>query len=803
MRWPLRFYVAAGFALAPCLAFGQNINPNQNSLVLGAPSGGNQGYGTINAEAVLVNGVPVGGGVTVPTTTLAKTTAPGTISQVTAIDAIPIGQVTPAAIGATSLSATGTTTTAGINDSAGINTTSTSGFLIGGSSVLRAFGQSLTAGIGAGAALPLSDIESTVAGYGALAVWSTTTGENTIFGWNNAHALIGGTGGNSLFGDGNLIFDVAAFSDTISGADAGRNVMGTSFDTASGRRALAYGSPTFSSAFGAVSMEGNSGSVLITGTPTTGDVLNVILTQGTNALTASISGTTLTVTVAASNAIGIGQGISGGGITPTPVILSQLTGTAGGAGTYQLSASQGTVGSESMTAQGFPVVGGLPITFQYTVPSGSPSNSTMAAGIAAVINANTPGGNIGASSFQNGVIVIFPGTSTTGEAITVTTSVTGSGTETLTPGGGANCLNCTASGYQSLVGGVMTNALDITTYGYNSATQIINAQHALILGDNAASVTFAIGSYAIIGGSNSDTFSAGSSDLVVWGPLASGGSDDTNGGYLAGSSTAADGLFTAAWGWKACLHVSTGINNSCFGGGSGDGISSGTKNTFAGFDAGTGTSTPLTGSTNSGFGAFSLLNIQGTSNSNSALGASAGQACTTCQVNDFIGAGVGQTGTATVVGDILIGVNSTTTTAANDTLLIGGRVGVALTCNTMNLANGVFCAMPGVSLTLGVASTVAGNLTLEGSTSGAAVLTGGTTGIPTSAAFQLGTTGTAITLNGDLALQKTANSATAPGAGFLKLESLAGTTGGTCKVVAYAGTSTTPIVLIDNVGSGC
>lgn len=43
----------------------------------------------------------------------------------------------------------------------------------------------------------------------------------------------------------------------------------------------------------------------------------------------------------------------------------------------------------------------------------------------------------------------------------------------------------------------------------------------------------------------------------------------------------------------------------------------------------------------------------------------------------------------------------------------------------------------------------------------------------------------------------------APGAGFLKMEVTAGTNAGTCKIIAYAGTSTTPTTVIDNVGAGC
>jgi hypothetical protein len=42
-----------------------------------------------------------------------------------------------------------------------------------------------------------------------------------------------------------------------------------------------------------------------------------------------------------------------------------------------------------------------------------------------------------------------------------------------------------------------------------------------------------------------------------------------------------------------------------------------------------------------------------------------------------------------------------------------------------------------------------------------------------------------------------------PGAAVVRIIALPGTTGGTCKLVAYAGTSTTGVLLADNIGSGC
>jgi hypothetical protein len=56
---------------------------------------------------------------------------------------------------------------------------------------------------------------------------------------------------------------------------------------------------------------------------------------------------------------------------------------------------------------------------------------------------------------------------------------------------------------------------------------------------------------------------------------------------------------------------------------------------------------------------------------------------------------------------------------------------------------------------------------------------------------------------GELVLAKISATGTAPTAGFLKFEAVAGTNAGSCKIIAYAGTSTTPVTIIDNVGSGC
>lgn len=67
-------------------------------------------------------------------------------------------------------------------------------------------------------------------------------------------------------------------------------------------------------------------------------------------VTGSIGTTTLTVTAVTSGVLKPGQPIAGSGITAGTVIVSQLTGTTGGVGTYQVSISQ-TAASTTVTSQ--------------------------------------------------------------------------------------------------------------------------------------------------------------------------------------------------------------------------------------------------------------------------------------------------------------------------------------------------------------------------------------------------------------------------------------------------------------------
>jgi hypothetical protein len=70
-----------------------------------------------------------------------------------------------------------------------------------------------------------------------------------------------------------------------------------------------------------------------------------------NVVTGSIASTTLTVTAVTTGVLTAGQTISGTNVVAGTQILSQLTGTAGGVGTYQVSTPQ-TVASTAITGSG-------------------------------------------------------------------------------------------------------------------------------------------------------------------------------------------------------------------------------------------------------------------------------------------------------------------------------------------------------------------------------------------------------------------------------------------------------------------
>lgn len=81
----------------------------------------------------------------------------------------------------------------------------------------------------------------------------------------------------------------------------------------------------------------------------------------------------------------------------------------------------------------------------------------------------------------------------------------------------------------------------------------------------------------------------------------------------------------------------------------------------------------------------------------------------------------------------------------------------------------------------------------------------GTTQLSTSGAAGGGVTvgdAALTTVKGEVGMTKITASGSAPGAAGGKFELVCGTNAGTAKLIVYAGTSTTPVTITDNIGSG-
>ena len=128
---------------------------------------------------------------------------------------------------------------------------------------------------------------------------------------------------------------------------------GDFYVTNAGSVAATYGMKAY------VSFTNGAVSFNATGTPpTAASVTGAIATNtvtgaiALNSATGSFSGTTLTVTaIGAGTVLGAGLLVSGTGVDSATTIVKQLTGTAGGVGTYQVSVSQ-TLASGSLTFTG-------------------------------------------------------------------------------------------------------------------------------------------------------------------------------------------------------------------------------------------------------------------------------------------------------------------------------------------------------------------------------------------------------------------------------------------------------------------
>lgn len=134
-----------------------------------------------------------------------------------------------------------------------------------------------------------------------------------------------------------------------------------------------------------------------------------------NTFTGAISGTTLTVSAVGSGTVlGAGQTITGTNVDAVTSITGQLTGTAGGTGTYAVSISQ-TVASTTITASG----GGLTVA---SVTTGTLRVGQIISGTNVPTGTTITGLGTGAGGTGTYTVSALPGTAVSGATITANDS---------------------------------------------------------------------------------------------------------------------------------------------------------------------------------------------------------------------------------------------------------------------------------------------------------------------------------------------------------------------------------------------
>lgn len=321
---------------------------------------------------------------------------------------------------------------------------------------------------------------------------------------------------------------------------------------------------------------------------------------------------------------------------------------------------------------------------------------------------------------------------------------------------GVNTMGANISG-QNMVA-VGTDAMRDTTASSNSV-----AIGAPAMRDWNCQFCIAIGVSALNG--NTDGTSTGGSNIAIgYEAMMGNGSANAQNMVVIGDNSAPN--ITSAnigviIGDNAGNALTSGGNNTLIGFNAGKSISTSNENTIIGNSAGT-----LATGSNSTLIGYNTGAALTTGANNTMIGQNSGTVLTIGGFNTLIGEGVASTTLQTGGHNIVIGVNNFADTPAantNDMLVIQG--------------NGT---TPTIEAT-GMAST---NPQVQ---------------FPGSA--QIG--GTALTLAaGEWGLPKITVSGTAPGASGGKLALVCGTNAGTAKLVIYAGTSTAPVTILDNIGSG-
>lgn len=311
--------------------------------------------------------------------------------------------------------------------------------------------QALFFGLGAGANYPTSGSDALPAvGFGANSLTSLTAlnTEDTALGVGSARYLTTGTLVTAVGFSADAV-NTTSVGDTAVGTDSLRDAVSTGYSTGVGEAALAHGNPQGVNAFGLQALAGNSSAILITGSVTAGNTLTIGITNGgsfslSNLPYSSVYTVQTGDTLGSNSSTGIAYKICNGGtgLSGTALANSNITPSSGATG-FKLSC------------------------VAYTTPEGY------------------------------GVISLtFPGTSSTGWALSTTATPTGTLSASVT--NGSNPQNSGAFGSMALRGYAMAPGANYNyAFGDNALQNLrSNSFNASFGYGNLNSVTTTGGNYA-------------------------------------------------------------------------------------------------------------------------------------------------------------------------------------------------------------------------------------------------------------------------------------------------------------------
>ena len=249
--------------------------------------------------------------------------------------------------------------------------------------------------------------------------------------------------------------DTAVNGSTALGNDSQKNTLGGAYNTSGGQASMREGAPQNSTAFGSAAMRGNSGSIIISGSVTSGDVVSITLTA---------------------------SGTGKYAVTGSPFTASC---TAGSGGCTTLAGIASTLATQ--------------LNGVFTIMSGGSAVPVTSSG-----------------SFSSNYVIdlTFPGNATTGLQILPTVSVTGSATEVLTVGGGAATQYMTALGRNAIYGLALSNAQYDTAVGDSSLSSITSGNYNTGLGANSCEFLTSTNDNTCIG-FDAGQFATGSDSVFV------------------------------------------------------------------------------------------------------------------------------------------------------------------------------------------------------------------------------------------------------------------------------------------------